>query len=221
MSRRAAVASVARPSVRRSAAILAWVQRPKTPPDPPLSDGVVTLRPWNERDIPTLVRLCNGDPSLVRWLRLPDPYSEHDARGYVEASARGWHGDALETPFAVVDADTYDVLGACGVIWTDPDQGLADVGYWTARDARGRGVATRAVQLLAHWVLAELGFERLQLQADTRNTASIRVAEKAGFTKQGVIRPERVNPNDPGGFDHALYSILRDEIQRPPPARSR
>ena len=206
---------------RRGAAILAWVQRPEAPPCPPLSDGVVTLRPWNERDIPSLVRLCNGDPDLVHWLRFPDPYTEDHARAYLAASAHGWHGDALETPFAVVDADTDDVLGACGVLWTDPLQGVADLGYWTARDARGRGIATRAVRLLAHWVLVELGFERLQLQADIRNMASIRVAEKAGFTKQGVIRPERVNPDDPGGFDHALYSILRDEIQRPPPARPR
>ena len=191
------------------------MERPKAPPDPPLSDGVVTLRPWNERDVPTLVRLCNGEPTLIDWLRFPDPYTEHHAREYLAASARGWQGDALETPFAVVDADTQDVLGACGVLWTDPSQGVADIGYWTARDARGRGVATRAVHLLAHWVLVDLGFERLQLQVDIRNTASIRVAEKAGFMREREIPRERVERNDGGAFDHALYAIRRDAIRRP------
>jgi RimJ/RimL family protein N-acetyltransferase len=189
------------------------VERPKAPPDPPLSDGVVTLRPWTDRDIPTLVRLCNGDPDLVCWLRFPEPYMEDDARAYLAAGGRGWHGDAFETPFAVVDANNGDVLGACGVLWNDSPHGVADVGYWTAREARGRGVATRALRLLAHWVLVDVGFERLQLQAETRNTASIRVAEKAGFTKQGVIRSERANPKDGGRSDHALYAILRDEIR--------
>ncbi len=111
-------------------------------------------------------------------------------------------------------AGTGDVLGSCGVIWRNPDQGVTEVGYWTRREARGSGVAARAVRLVAGWVLGELGAARLELRADTRNVASIRVAEKAGFTKEGVIRSARTNARDGTRVDHALYSLLRSELER-------
>ena len=161
-----------------------------------------------------LVSLCNDEP-LAYWLPFPAPYTEADARDYLAAGERGWRGEGRETPFAVVDATRGEVLGSCGVLWNDPAEGIAEVGYWTAREARGRGIATRAVRLAARWVLGDLGFERLQLRADTRNIASIRVAEKAGFTKEGVIRSERRYPCDGRRVDHALYSILRTELDRP------
>jgi len=98
------------------------------------------------------------------------------------------------------------------VFWHNPEHGVAEIGYWTRADARGRGVATRTVRLLAEWVLGDLGGERLELQADTRNVASIRVAEKAGFTKEGVIRSARTNARDGRRVDHALFSLLRSEL---------
>ena len=189
------------------------MERPLAPPDPPLADGVVALRPWEETDIPTLVRLCNGDEALVRWLRFPDPYTEADARTYLERGARGWSGEAAETPFAVIDAASGDVVGACGVVWVEPAHGVAEVGYWTARDARGRGIAARAVRLVARWVLGDVGYERLQLRADTRNGASIRVAQKAGFTEEGVLRSARES-HAGRRVDDAMFSVLRSELGR-------
>jgi RimJ/RimL family protein N-acetyltransferase len=187
-------------------------KRPKAPPNPPLSDGVVTLRLWGLDDVPALVASCNGDDAMAYWLdRLPQPYTEDDARDYIARGERAWRGDELETPFAVVDAQTGEVLASSGIVWHDPPHGIAEVGYWTRREARGRGVAPRAVRLLAGWVLTDLGFERLELRADTRNEASLRVAEKAGFTKEGVLRSARTNARDGQRFDMAIYSLLRGE----------
>jgi RimJ/RimL family protein N-acetyltransferase len=191
------------------------VERPTTPPDPPLSDGVVTLRAWNADDVPAIVDACAGDDELAYWLdALPQPYAEADALEYVASGDAGWRGEALETPFAVVDADTGEVLGACGVIWRSPEQGVSEIGYWTRRDVRSRGVASRAVCLAAGWFLGDLGGERMELRADTRNAASIRVAEKAGFTREGVIRSARTNARDGTRVDFALYSLLRSELKR-------
>lgn len=191
------------------------MERPTTPPNPPLSDGVITLRPWRAEDVPSLVAAFADDEDLAYWLdRLPQPYTEEDGRGYVAYGERGWRGEERETPFAVLDAGTGRVLGACGVFWDGAATGVAEVGYWTAREARGRGVATRAVRLLAGWVLGEVGFERLELRADTRNEASCRVAAKAGFTKEGIIRSARRNARDGRRVDHALYSLLRSEPRR-------
>ncbi|MBA2476585.1 MAG: GNAT family N-acetyltransferase [Actinobacteria bacterium] len=172
----------------------------------------MTLRPWHERDVPALVA-CANDPELARWLdTLPQPYTEQDARDYVAHGVRGWSGEAPETTFAVVDAATDEPLASCGIRWQEAEQGVAEIGYWTRREARGRGVATRAVRLLAGWVLGELAYERLQLRADTGNVASQRVAERAGFTREGVIRSARTHSRDGRRIDFALYSLLRQEL---------
>ena len=113
------------------------MERPTAPPDPPLSDSVVTLRLWSLADVPALVAACDGDDELAYWLdAMPQPYTEDDARDYVGKGETGWRGDWLETPFAVVGAESDEVLGSCGVIWRNPEQGVAEVGYWTRREAR-------------------------------------------------------------------------------------
>ena len=62
--------------------------RPKTglkPPRQPLSDGVVSLRPWALDDVPAIVDAIDGDPEIARWLDMvPQPYSPADGRMYVE-----------------------------------------------------------------------------------------------------------------------------------------
>lgn len=186
--------------------------RPTSPPEPPLSDGVVTLRPWTREDVTAIAAACS-DPEIPRWLdTVPQPYGETEARAYVAYTERGWRGRGAETPFAVVDAESGEVLGSCGVHWTDPEQAVAEVGYWVRREARGRGVATRATRLVAGWVLGTLHYERLQLRADPLNEASCRVAERAGFTREGVLRSARFSPRQGRRTDVAYYSLLRGEL---------
>ena len=61
------------------------------------------------------------------------------------------------------------------------------VGYWVAPWARNRGLATRAVETLSAWALGDGGFDRLELTTHPENTASQRVAEKAGFNREGLV----------------------------------
>ena len=89
---------------------------------------------------------------------------------------------------------------------------MAEVGYWVARAGRGRGHATRALRLLSHWLLDDLGVARVQLQADVRNEASLRVAEKAGFTREGVLRSSRYNARRGERVDFAMFSLLPGEL---------
>jgi len=186
------------------------VQRPTSPPDPPLSDGVVALRRWREADAPEVARICS-DEELVRWLAaLPSPYTEADALAWIAHGEAGWRGEAEHTPFAVVDAATDAILGSIGVTWR-PEE-TAEVGYWVAPEARGRGVATRATRLVAGWVLRELGYERLQLQADPLNVASCRVAERAGFTLEGRKRSVRWSRARQRRIDLNQYALLRAEL---------
>lgn len=87
---------------------------------------------------------------------------------------------------------------------TEPE--VAEVAYWLKRGARGRGVASRVLRRLAAWAFQELGIARLWLEADPGNTASQRVAEKAGFVREGLLRSHCVR--DGARHDCVLFSLL-------------
>jgi RimJ/RimL family protein N-acetyltransferase len=70
----------------------------------------------------------------------------------------------------------------------DDTRAVAEVGYWVARGVRRRGVATRSVRLTSSWALRSLGIARLELMTRVENVASQGVAERAGFTREGVLR---------------------------------
>jgi RimJ/RimL family protein N-acetyltransferase len=180
------------------------------PPDPPLSDDVVTLRPWGEEgDVAAITAACN-DPAIAEFLdQLPSPYTEDDARTYLEICREGW-ADGTQTNFAITEGG--GPLGSVGVRWVEPDQGVAEVGYWMAAEARGRGLCTRAVRLVSRWVLEDCGGERLQLRADELNIPSRRVAENAGFTQEGILRSSRYNPRLGRRVDFVMYSLMPDEL---------
>ena len=74
-------------------------------PDPPLSDGVVTLRPWRRADIPTLVALCN-DPLSARFTTIPAPYTTADANDWLGSHA-GNLARGESVAFAVVEPRGY------------------------------------------------------------------------------------------------------------------
>jgi len=169
-----------------------------------LSDGVVALRPWTEADAPAIVECIDGDPEIGRWLdQVPQPYSLDDALGYIRGAG--------EQSFAILEAGDAAVLGSIGVRWNEAGD-IGEVGYWLCAGARGRGVATRAVRLVSAWALARGGIGRLQLRAAVGNDASRRVAERAGFTFEGVLRSAHWSPRLGRRLDWAMYSRLPGEL---------
>ncbi len=154
------------------------------PPDPPLNDGTVALRPWTHADVPTLVAACS-DPEIARWTTVPNPYAEPDAEAWLDGQAAGMaSGHAL--PVAIVSPEQGEVLGAIEVGWRG--DGVGEIGYWVAPWARRRGVASAAVRLLSRWAIDHLHAQRLQLKAEVRNHASQGVALRAGYRQEGVLR---------------------------------
>jgi RimJ/RimL family protein N-acetyltransferase len=189
---------------------------PIRPPDPPLSDGVVTLREWGaDGDVEAITAACN-DRLIAEFLELiPSPYTEDDARAYIVQSGRGW-AEGTMTNFAITETGTGDVAGSIGVRWLDPEQGVVEVGYWVAPAARGKSLCTRAVILVSRWLVEEHGAERVQLRAEETNLASQRVAEKAGFTREGVLRSSRYNPRLGRRMNFVMYSLLPEEVASAP-----
>jgi RimJ/RimL family protein N-acetyltransferase len=167
-----------------------------------LNDGVVALRSWQAADAPAIVDCIAGDAEMAGWLdRLPQPYTRADAEFYIAMEG--------EEKFAVTEADGGRVLGSIGLTWHEPD--VAEIGYWIRADARGRGYMTRALRLVSAHAF-EQGAARVQLRADPENVASCRVAEKAGFTREGVLRSAHWNARLHRRQDWAMYSLLPGEV---------
>jgi len=180
-------------------------------PTPPLADEVVRLRAWRGTDVPAKLTAFS-DPVVQRFSwSLTTPYTEADARGhFVEQQQARLRGEELSV--AVVDLENEDiVLGGGSLYDVDLAQGRAAVGYWLAPEARGRGVATRAVRLVAGWTFAELGLARLELTCGPENVASQRVAERCGFVREGVLRSHIRFKG--GRRDTVVFSLLPGELR--------
>jgi RimJ/RimL family protein N-acetyltransferase len=181
------------------------------PPESPLSDGTVLLRPWTLDDVPAIAAACD-EVEIAKWIhQLPSPYGESDAREYVLSTVVAWN-DGLGAFFAVVGCGSGDVAGSIALHVIDRELANVEVGYWTAAAARGRGLTTRALTILSTWALDNAGAERVQLRADVRNTASLRVAEKAGFTREGTLRASGFNAREGRRIDYAVFSRLPGDV---------
>ncbi|QBI19006.1 N-acetyltransferase [Egibacter rhizosphaerae] len=184
------------------------------PPDPPLAAEGVRLRPFDERDVADLVEACN-DPDIAQWLvAVPQPYTESDAREYVAHCAAGF-ADGSSLQLAVTDADRGTFLGSAGLMRPLPAQRVIEVGYWTAPWGRGQGAATTATRLLSSWAIDDLGYARVELMAAPLNAASNRVAQKAGFAREGVLRG-RERTRDGVQRDLVVYGLLAGEHESRP-----
>jgi RimJ/RimL family protein N-acetyltransferase len=134
-----------------------------------LTDGVVVLRPWRDDDAHRLVSLARSSPDIPRWTRVPTPYTLEDARFFLARCATG-----ADLQFALCRAATEDAPVGSVALMGD------EIGYFAAPEGRGAGLVTRAVRLLA----AHAG-RPLHLFAAVDNTPSHRVAERAGFRRDG------------------------------------
>jgi RimJ/RimL family protein N-acetyltransferase len=171
-----------------------------------LTDGVVRLRAWEPADAPAVWAACQ-DALIVRFLPVPQPYTEAVAEGYVARRALDWSSDN-ERSFAITDATTGEVLGSIARHLRAEHR--AEFGYWLAPNARGRGVMTRALRLLVDWSLETPALIRLELYTHPENDASGRVAERAGFVREGVRRAWDLDRNG-NPEDDVFYVLLRGD----------
>jgi RimJ/RimL family protein N-acetyltransferase len=169
-------------------------------------DGVVSLRKKREADVGGLVAACQ-DPQIPLHTRAPSPYGEEDARRWLEVSEAG---RLAGTDLSLLVVDRSDrLLGSVGLHEVSEKHRRAEIGYWTAAEARGRGVATRAVRLMAHHAFETLPLERIDIAVEPANDASRRVAERAGFRPDGLLRAwTELNGRQ---IDVIMHSLLRPE----------
>ncbi|WP_344441762.1 GNAT family N-acetyltransferase [Kitasatospora nipponensis] len=164
------------------------------------TDGL-TLRPWTDADAAQLHAVA-ADPELRRRTSL-DITSEQDALRWIAATRQAW-ADGERFAFAVL----VDERVSGHIVLKRPGSATAEVGYWTAAHARGRGLAPRAVRALTRWAFA--GREgrrpgRIELLHQADNTGSCRVAQKAGYRLESVLPASPPHyPND--GHLHVCHA---------------
>lgn len=175
-------------------------------------DAGVRLRAFRDGDVDDLVDAC-ADPLIHSFLPLlPTPFTRADAERWVSEGAPSAFavGGAA---YAVADPDTDRLIGTVGLDRCDHGRRQAEIGYWTAPWARGRGVARAAVSALTETAFAD-GFGRLELLTDWANAASQRVALACGFTREGVRRGGAAHP-DGGRRDLIVFARLADDPPGP------
>ncbi|MGC4853135.1 GNAT family N-acetyltransferase [Micromonospora sp. DT4] len=174
----------------------------------------VRLRPFHAGDIADLVDGC-ADPLSQRFVStMPSPYTEVDARWWVEAGAPAvWAGGGAV--YAIADPATDRLLGGTGLSNPAPARSQAEIGYWLRPAARGRGRATAATRALSEHAF-NAGTRRLELHTEPENTASQRVALAAGFRYEG-LRRSAGQRRDGGQHDLLTWVRLSGDPPGPTP----
>ena len=163
-----------------------------------------TLRAWREADAPALAEHADN-PNVWRHMsdRFPSPYTQAVAEHWVRRGHVDFGGDNWAIAFD--DA----AVGGCGI---HQEEGQfrcnAEIGYWLAQMHWGRGIATRVARALAERALHDPQVTRVFAPVHAGNTASMRVAEKAGFVREALqplsaIKAGRV-------IDRVLYARYRE-----------
>jgi [ribosomal protein S5]-alanine N-acetyltransferase len=161
------------------------------------------LRTPEERDVASLARHAN-DREI--WLnlrdRFPHPYSDEDARAYIAHLQTG----KSNTSFGIDVGG--DIVGMVSLMpGVDIERINCEIGYWLGRPFWGRGIVTEAVRAVTKHAFRELKMERVFAVPFTRNPASCRVLEKAGYVREGTMRRSAIK--DGLVLDQYLYATYR------------
>ncbi|NUR70748.1 MAG: GNAT family N-acetyltransferase [Hamadaea sp.] len=168
----------------------------------------ILLRPAEMRDVDAIFAACT-DPESQRWTTLSAAYDRDRAVGFVTDYAPGWWAREQGATWVVTDAaGAYAAQIDLRVLAADPK--IADVGFLTGPDARGKGYMTAALRTAAAYGLLHLGLERVEWKAHVGNVASRRVAEKAGFTFEGTLRA--YGSKDGRRVDEWIASLLPADL---------
>ena len=167
------------------------------------------LRPLAASDVDDVTELI-ADPTTLRYTRVPEPPPEGFAQGWYERYEQG-RATRTKEAFAIV-GDDGAFLGLALAPTIDDEAAEAELGYIVAAHARGRGVASEALRQLTAWAFEQRGIRRAYLLIDVDNGASSTVAERAGYTLEGVMRSAYIKDGRRG--DTQLWARLPDD----PPA---
>jgi RimJ/RimL family protein N-acetyltransferase len=150
-------------------------------PEPPLAGAAFVLRRFRADDFAAASEL-GEDAATARWVPALPAADGGSVVEFFEQSRKegGW----LHLVIADASSDAYlgEVMAVVG------EGGVGELGCGVIPAARGRGIATEALRLLAEWALHTVGVGRLQVFVAPENIPALRLAESAGFRREGLLR---------------------------------
>jgi RimJ/RimL family protein N-acetyltransferase len=165
--------------------------------------GDLRVRPWRKDDLDALLRYANN-PKIASNLRdqFPHPYTRRDASDYLSFV------QAMDVPTSFAVEHEGEAVGGIGFkLGTDIARLSAEMGYWLGEPYWGRGWMTRAVQAASEWALDDYKLTRVFAMVFSHNVGSIRVLEKAGFEREGIMRRSAIKNGVV--LDQVLYAKVR------------
>ncbi len=166
---------------------------------------MTTIRPFRLEDAPALAAALNN-PAIMNNLRdgLPYPYTVQDAQAFIQTTLAAEKGSQFS--YAIVSED--QVVGSIGAFRQgNIHNRTAEMGYYLAQSHWGRGLTTQAVTEVCDYLFTHTDLLRIFAEPFAHNLASCRVLEKAGFTREGVLRQNAVKNGEI--IDMILYAKLK------------
>ncbi|MDX1469772.1 MAG: GNAT family protein, partial [Acidimicrobiia bacterium] len=182
-------------------------------PRPRLETDRLVLQRFTRRDATTLDDAIRASlPDLHQWLPWAHlDYSASDTSAFIRESMQAWKDDRA-WDYSIREKSTPGTHVGNISLWTVSKLGkIAEIGYWIRSDSTNQGICTEAVDRLLHEAFRSLGYHKVVLRIAVGNDASDRVAEKLGFTREGVLREELLIRGN--WVDHSLWSLLDREYR--------
>lgn len=171
-----------------------------------LTDGTVLLRSPGPQDVDAIFEACQ-DPEIQSWTSLPTPYLREHAESFVrEMVPNSWRDGGMNC--AIRDlSDSERLVGMIGLA-AQPVRS-AEIGWWLAPQARGRGLMGRSVSLVLDAAFDRYGLDRVEWRAYVGNHASWAVAARVGFRREATVRLGAVKGDT--RRDDWIGTLLRDD----------
>jgi ribosomal-protein-serine acetyltransferase len=176
-----------------------------------LSDGIILLRTFREEDVNALyeaVRESIAEVSVwMPWCH--ESYSIEETREFIGSRELATQGSEWYS-FGIFEKEGRRFLGGVGINFINRVHQMGNLGYWVRTSAAGHGIATAATRLAAKFGCEQLGLQRIEIVVAVNNQASQRVAEKAGATREGVLRNRLLIRGE--SMDAVLFSLLPEDL---------
>lgn len=182
-------------------------------PDTEIVDGPLLLRPWRTEDAHALEEaVIESIDSLGRWLPwCRGGYDLAAAQDWVLRCGQGWR-NGEHFGFGIFDWSANRLLGSVGLNQRNHQHRSANLGYWVRMTSQRRGVAAKAVRLVARFGFRQLALERIEIVALPDNQASRRTAERAGARFEAIARRRIWDGQQ--ARDGAVYALVPEDLER-------
>ena len=180
---------------------------------PTLTRGTLTLRPSQESDIESIYQACQ-DPLISHFTTVPANYTLEHAQSFVRQLDPEGLQSKREIRF-IIESNKDVTPGLAGVIsFHSPNfnNKVAEIGYWIAKEHRGKSIGTTAVKVLTNFGFETMGWNRIEAMIDHDNEASKKVITRAGYEHEGLLRQRVIRANG-DVIDMDLFAVLQKNWQ--------